>query len=313
MNLVVSHWSAIPWVVVAYGVVVVAHLLGVRGIATDARRRGERVPNGLIREAVIFHTGLLTVLLAVVSPIGYWSQRLIWVRSVQDLLLANVAPGLIVLGAPWLPLRRAPGVRGLLSSPRSRMPGLPSPARGLRRVRREHREAPAEGWSRLSVAAVAAYSVAWCGWHLPALYDAVLGHPLVYAAEILTYLGLGVLFWLQLIGSRPHVPRITPFRRVMLLTGTMTIGAVLAIVLVFGSGLLYPGYLGGDHHSFSVVADQQVGGAVLWVLMLVPYSVAAVALLIRWLNDEESQDMAAGLDRLLKPAKSAWSSRPGLR
>jgi cytochrome c oxidase assembly factor CtaG len=298
MNLVVSHWPASLVVVAACIIVAAAHLLGVAGMATQARRRGEVVPGGLIREAVIFQAGLLTVLLAVVSPIGHWSQRLIWVRSVQDLLLANVAPALIVLGAPWLALRRVFG--------RQRGPG-----------RGEEQAAAAapdsDAWPMLPLLAIAGYSVAWCAWHLPALYDAVLGHPLVYTAEILTYLGLGVLFWLQLIGSRPHAPTITPLRRVMLLVGTMIISTVLAMVLVFGSGLLYPGYLGNGHHAFSVVADQQVGGAVLWVLMLPGYTIAAVALLIRWLNDEESQALATGLDRLLKPPKSAWSSRPGLR
>jgi len=49
------------------------------------------------------------------------------------------------------------------------------------------------------------------------------------------------------------------------------------------------------------------------VLMLPAYVTVGIALLIRWLNDEESQALTAGFDRLLKPAKSAWPSRPGLR
>jgi cytochrome c oxidase assembly factor CtaG len=85
------------------------------------------------------------------------------------------------------------------------------------------------------------------------------------------------------------------------------------MVLAFGSALLYPGYLGTRHHAASVVADQQAGGAVLWVIPLVPYFVVAVALLVRWLNDEESADMAVGFDRLLKPARSGWPSWPSLR
>jgi len=85
------------------------------------------------------------------------------------------------------------------------------------------------------------------------------------------------------------------------------------MVLVFGSGVLYPGYLSRQHGAVSLVADQQVGGAVLWVLPLVPYFVAMVALLVRWLDDEESADMATGLDRLLNPARSGWTTWPGLR
>src|SRR5262252_3693208 len=106
MTIVASYWPANAAALAAVGVVAAVHLRGTLAVASDARRRGEGVPRGLRREAVIFYAGLLVVLVALVSPIGYWSQRYIWVRSVQDLLLANVAPALIVLGGPWLALRR---------------------------------------------------------------------------------------------------------------------------------------------------------------------------------------------------------------
>jgi cytochrome c oxidase assembly factor CtaG len=128
-----------------------------------------------------------------------------------------------------------------------------------------------------------------------------------------SYLGLGVVLWLQLIGSRPMSPALTPLRRVMLLMGTIVVGTLLGMVLVFGYGLAYPAYLATEHHVQSVVYDEQAGGAVLWVLMLPTYMTVGIALLIKWLNDEESQALTAGFDRLLKPAKSAWPSRSGLR
>jgi cytochrome c oxidase assembly factor CtaG len=294
MNMVVSHWSA-SLLALAVLVAAALHLLGLRGLAAGARRKGERLPDGLVREAAVFYLGLLAVLLALVSPVAYWAQRFVWVRSVQDVLLAIVAPALIVLGAPWLALRR-----------------------GVRYPRQEPETAAAEqeqalGWLRMSIAVTVAFNLAWCGWHLPVLYDAARPHGLVFACEAITYLGCGVLFWCQLIGSRPHVPRLAPLRRVTLLVGTAAIGAGFAMVLVFGSEVLYPSYLSRQHGAVSLVADQQVGGAVLWVLPLVPYFVAMVALLVRWLNDEESADMATGFDRLLNPARSGWTSWPGLR
>jgi len=293
MTIVASHWSANAAALAAVGVVAAVHLRGTLAVAGDARCRGEGVPRGLWREAVIFYAGLLVVLVALVSPVGYWSHRYIWVRSVQDLLLANVAPALIVLGGPWLALRRGPGFPPA---------GVSSSAAAL----------PAPGWARLPVLAVIAFNVVWVGWHVPVLYDAALRHPAVYAAEIVCYLGLGVLLWLQLVGSRPLSPALTPLRRVMLVAGTITVGTLLGMVLVFGYGLAYPAYLGAGQHVQSVVYDQQTGGAVLWVLMLPAYVTVGIALLIRWLNDEESQALTAGFDRLLKPAKSAWPSRPGL-
>src|SRR5215467_1150394 len=331
MTVIASHWSANAAALAAVGVVAAVHLRGTLAVASDARRRagpgerppgaprgadgalaasrqatsrGEGVPRGLWREAVIFYAGLLVVLVALVSPIGYWSQRYIWVRSVQDLLLANVAPALIVLGGPWLALRR-----GLEAQQPAQGRGLGFPPA---RVPSSAAALPAPGWARLPVLAVIAFNVVWVGWHVPVLYDAALRHPAVYAAEIVCYLGLGVLLWLQLVGSRPLGPALTPLRRVMLVAGTITVGTLLGMVLVFGYGLAYPAYLGAGQHVQSVVYDQQTGGAVLWVLMLPAYVTVGIALLIRWLNDEESQALTAGFDRLLKPAKSAWPSRPGL-
>lgn len=304
MTLVASHWSANAAALAAVGVVVAVHLRGTLAVAGDARRRGEGVPRGLGREAVFFYAGLLVVLIALVSPVGYWSQHYIWVRSMQDVLLANVAPALIVLGGPWLALRR-----GFEAQRPAQGRGLGPPQGG---VSSSFRALPAPGWARLPVLAVIAFNVVWVGWHVPVLYDAALRHPAVYAAQIACYLGLGVLLWLQFAGSRPLSPALTPLRRVVLVAGTITVGTLLGMVLVFGYGLAYPGYLGAGHHVQSVVYDQQMGGAVLWVLVLPAYVTVGIALLITWLNDEESQALTAGFDRLLKPAKPAWPSRPGL-
>src|SRR5215467_1914413 len=85
------------------------------------------------------------------------------------------------------------------------------------------------------------------GWHLPALYDGALRHPAEYAAEVVSYLGLGVAFWLQLIGSRPLSPAWAPLRRVALLAGTVIVSTLLGMVIVFGYGVAYPGYAGPGH------------------------------------------------------------------
>jgi cytochrome c oxidase assembly factor CtaG len=85
------------------------------------------------------------------------------------------------------------------------------------------------------------------------------------------------------------------------------------MVLVFGSGVLYSGYANPAHHIMTVLADQQLSGAVLWMGFLPPAIVAAVALMMEWLRDEESADLSAGLDRLLTPRRNGWPSRPVIR
>jgi putative membrane protein len=299
MSKVVSHWSANAVVLAAIGGVVVVHLLGMRSAFAEAKRLGRPRPAGAVAQAIMFYCGLGTVLVALVSPLAYWSGRFIWVRSLQDVLLAVVAPGLIVLGAPWLPLARGAG----------RLRAGESTAQG-------DRESPVpREWSWLAwpVVVTVAFNVVWLGWHAPGLYDAALRYPAADAAEVITYLGLGIAFWLQLIGSKPFAPRFAPLSRFMLVAATVVATSGLAMVLMFDSAVLYRGYAGPEHRLLSLVSDQQVGGSVLFAVALPPLIVVAVALCIRWLAAEESEALNAGFDRLLKPRASAWPTRSGLR
>jgi cytochrome c oxidase assembly factor CtaG len=77
--------------------------------------------------------------------------------------------------------------------------------------------------------------------------------------------------------------------------------------------VLYPVYAGHAHQVMTVLDDQQLAGAVLWMGMLPPMIIAAVALILQWLGDEEAAALSAGLDALLTPRNSSWPSRPGLR
>jgi cytochrome c oxidase assembly factor CtaG len=128
------------------------------------------------------------------------------------------------------------------------------------------------------------------------------------------------MFWLQLIGSRASSP---PLRRLALLVGTAAADTVLGMVLVFGSGIVYPAYRGAGHHALSVLSDQQVAGAVLWIGVLPALIIAALALINGWLDAEESDELSRDLDRVLGRApamptasgqrKVVWHARSGYR
>ena len=289
-----TDWSASWPALGCYGVVAAAHLAGLARLPGRAPSRA--------REAVAFQSGLLLALLTLVSPAGYWADRFLWIRALQFILLAVVATGLMVLGAPWRPLRRAfrPGARGAgdpVTAP------VPSPDRDGRRP-----------WLvRYPVVAVAVVIAVWIGWQLPALAGAARANAAVAFAYHGTVVAAGLLFWLQLIGSRPVGPAATPLRRLALVVATVGVTTIGGMVLVFGSAVLYPGYANQWHHVMTVLDDQQLAGAVYWMGMLPPLIVAAVAVLTRWLSEEESAELSAGLDRLLTPRKDAWSARPGMR
>jgi cytochrome c oxidase assembly factor CtaG len=308
----IEHWSASWPVLIGYVAVAVCHLVGVRRWQPAAQAAPPEAGTGRERrrEAALFQVGLLVVLLALVSPVGYYSTVYIWVRILQTLLVAVVAPGLLVVGAPWESFRAALTRRP--SGSRQTVPASPASAdNGAPGIRDVERRTP---WllSRPGLAVAAANSV-WLLWQVPVLFDAARSNAGLAWTEHLSYLAAGTVFWLQLISSRPISQRAAPLRRLRLLIGTVGVSTVSGMMLVFGSSVLYPAYANSAHHLMTVLDDQQLAGAVWWMGMLPAMSVGAVALMMQWLRDEESAELSAGLDRLLTPRRHGWPSRPVIR
>jgi putative membrane protein len=299
MNPVLAHWSVSVVALACYAAVAAAHLLALRNALTRAGRGSAgsagSTPRqaGLVRDALLVQAGLLASLMALISPLGYWSSAYLWVRAIQELTLCFIAPALIAAGRPWL----------VLGHLRHR-PGL---------LRRASTPGPETAWRTMGpVLAVVAFNLVWLGWHVPAAFDLVQGNTAVRLAEHACYLSAGAWFWLQVAGPRGSGRWQAPLRRLALLTATAAAGSVLGMVLVFGANVVYPAYANPLHHVMTVLDDQQLSGAVLWMGMMPPLVIAGVALLNRWLDDEDS-DISADLGRLLGRRTSGWSARSGMR
>jgi cytochrome c oxidase assembly factor CtaG len=294
---VFHHWSASWPVLIGYVLVASWHLAGLLRLRT-ARAGGSGSVGGvrwpeLRREAVMFHLGLLLVLLALVSPLGYWSDVYIWLRAVQTLLVAVVGPGLMVLGAPWLAFRQL------------WRPGGDEPT--------ADRVSGVSFWVSRPVAVVVAFNAIFVVWQLPYLFDLAQANSAVALADHASLLAAGLLLWLQLISSHPVTAPGSGLRRVAFIIGTVGMSTVLGMVLVFGSDVLYPAYANSAHHLMTVLDDQQLSGAVLWMGMLPPLITAAVALLSQWLDTEDSADLSAGLKKMTGARRGGWPSRSVIR
>lgn len=284
-----THWSAGWPVLAAYLVLAASHLAGLARLTRLGESAGQPGGDRAVRwEALTFHAGLLLVLIALLPPAAGLADRYIWVRMLQALLVAVVAPGLMVLGAPW------DVFRGALGRPASRS----ERARWL----------TARPWLAVSVA-----TAVWLVWQVPALFDRAEVSAGLALAEHASYLVAGVLFWLQVSTSRPIAQPVPPLRRIGLVLGALAASTVVGVMLAFSHGVVYPAYANSAHRTLSVLDDQQLGGAVWWLGMLLPMTVAAVGLMMKWLRDEESAALSAGLDRLLTPRKHGWPSRPVIR
>lgn len=199
-----------------------------------------------------FGFGLLTVWIAIASPLDAFAGFLFWTHMVQHLLLMFVAPPLLLLGAPALPFLR----------------GLPEKL-AKNGAGRFLREGP---WRRFfdrlthpAVCWIIFVVVTWA-WHAPVLYEMALRDGFWHGAEHLSFLAASLLFWWPVVQpwpSRSHWPRLAmvPY---LLLADVQT--SILSAIFSFGSEPLYETYaLAPRISSLSALEDQALAGALMWV------------------------------------------------
>jgi putative membrane protein len=226
---------------------------------------------------VSFALGLLTIVVAIDSPLDPLADSLFAAHMTQHVLLLSVAPPLIVLSAPWarlwqpLPLRfRRAAARAVVVSPRTRP--LRVVSHGLAH--------PLVAWTLFNANLVV--------WHVPALYDLTLRSDAVHETEHALFFSTGLLFWGAVIDSPPFRARLDWVRRVAFVTGAMLVGWVLALVLAFATNPLYPAYASLAHRpgGLAAITDQRLAAGVMWVPGSLAFTVAFVVFFYRWLDPE---------------------------
>ncbi len=231
-----------------------------------------------LARAAAFYAGLVTSVVALVSPLATLAERLFLAHMVQHLLLIMVAVPLLLLGAPALPLLR----------------GLPRETRAflLRPFTRSGALHRVTALLANPLVALGVYVVLLSAWHLPALYDAALESEAVHVLEHVSFLAIALLFWLQVIDPHPfRAPLRHPFRIVYLFVATAH-NTVLGGVLSFADRALYPYYASLLERPFgiAVLSDQQSGGAIMWVPGGMVHLVAISLVFAAWLNSEDRID-----------------------
>ena len=303
MTVLIRHWSFDP-VLVVIGITVLVHARGLL-LRLAAMRRTGRPIAPWIWQAVLFWLSLVMLIVAICSPIDYYSSSYLTSHIVEHIILSFFAPPLLVLGAPWLPL-----LRGLPRpwrtwlgrlAQRTRMPGgerrsgLGSSApwsaraistsgaayRGLARVRRV---------ASRPLTSVVAFNVAMLFWHLPGPYDLAETNQVVHIwFEHGSFFLLGLALWLQVFGSYPLRPLLPGPRRIGSLLASNGVMVVVAMTLVMFAHDPYAVYNG--LHSASVQhADQQIGGAILWVCGEITFMPSILYTMAKWLREREPME-----------------------
>ena len=233
-----------------------------------------RRPHEPLREAA-FVLGLLTIVLALDSPLDNYADQLFWAHMGQHVLLLTVAPPLILLGRPWprmwraLPLQwRTPTGRALA---RSRWA---APVRALAH--------PIPAWLLFNATVLA--------WHIPAAYNATLRDGLVHDTEHAMFFFTGLLFWARVVDPGPLRPRMPGVMRAVYVVGAMIVGWVLAIILVMVPHPIYSFYADLAHRpgGISALTDQQIAAGIMWVPGSIAYGIAMMSSVYRWLDPNEA-------------------------
>jgi putative membrane protein len=234
--------------------------------------RGSRAKPEPLRVAS-FVAGLVTIVVALDSPIDGSADRLFWVHMVQHILLLTAAPPLILLGRPWPRMWRALPLTFRTKFGRGLARGrFTAPLRALAR--------PLPAWALFNGCIIA--------WHIPALYNATLTSNAVHQTEHAMFFFTGLLFWARVIDPGPLRPRLEWPLRIAYVTGAMVVGFAIGFTLVVVQHPLIPHYAALVHRPGGLTAldDQQIAGGMMWVPGSISFTIAALTGFYRWLEPD---------------------------
>jgi putative membrane protein len=258
-----ASWTFAPGVVLALGLYVAIYVYRWRA----SRVPGEPHPPSIGR-LLVFLSGILVLVAALISPIDRLGEQILAMHMVQHVLLLDVAPILLILGLTKVLLRPA--------------------------TRVIHRVEQRAGWLALPLVAVVFYTAAMWVWHIPALYDAAAEHTAVHLLEHLTFMTAGLLYWWHLlspVSTRLRREGTTPI--VYMVSTKVTVG-FLGILLTFAPNAVFTYYENQPHYwGLDPDADQALAGAIMAIEQSIVMGIALVVLFTRMLAQSEREEQRA--------------------
>ncbi len=236
-------------------------LIGAYG-AVYLRRRGLRDTAITRRHVGFFTAGVLTLFLALVSPIDYIGENYLFsIHMVQHILLAMVAPPLILLGVPRRMMQEA-----------------------LDRLRL----AQLVKFVTHPVLAFIVFNAALIAWHVPALYEAALRDARLHILEHLMFIGAGFLAWYPVIDPAGQHARFHPLAQIVYLFLFVIPGGALGAAFAFAQQPIYAFYASAPRlWDLTVLDDQALAGGIMWVPGWAIYFVALSIVFAAWMKREE--------------------------
>ena len=258
------------------------------------RQRGDDWPPG--RTVAFLAGGIGVIGFAGLSGLGAYDTTMFSLHMIQHMLLAMVAPIFLALGAPvTLALRTAPRrVRSaLLAVLHSRLVRLLT--------------FPLLGWAIYVASPFALYFTGW--------YPATLDNQVLHELLHLHFLLVGSLFFWPVVGIDPIPGRQSHPFRFLILVSTLPFHAILGLSIYTQTTVI-----AAEHYQalglgwLDPMADQRVGGGLLWTSGELVGLIMLVVVTVQWIRASERE--AAREDRRLdrvEAAEAAASRRELMR
>jgi cytochrome c oxidase assembly factor CtaG len=256
------HWFADPAILAPLALIVFIYVRRFREARRESGGRGATWAH-----ALAFAGSMLALLAALVTPIdGLGEEYLFSAHMFQHVLLGDIAPLLFLLSLSRVILR--PVTRRLMGVERALGP-LASPITAI---------------------------VIWLGtmylWHIPALYDAAIQHPLVHAAEHLSFFLAGIALWWPLVQPIPMRHGLTGLQPLAYIAGAKGGLAALGLVLAWSSTAFYPFYEDAPRiWGLTAVEDQNVAGVIMMVEQSLTLVMVLVWAFVRMLTRSEEEQL----------------------
>ncbi|HET6570847.1 MAG TPA: cytochrome c oxidase assembly protein [Solirubrobacterales bacterium] len=250
-------------------------------------RRGRPMPAW--RQAC-FYLGLAALLAALISPLDRLAEtRIFYAHMIQHLTIGELAPLLLLLGLSGAVLRP------LLALP---------PAGRLR-------------FLLLPLVALPLWALNLYLWHLPALYEAALASEPVHWLEHASFFTAGLLMWGALLEPLPGPAWFGSGAKATYVLAVRALGcAILGNVLIWSGTAFYPAYAPGERiWGISPLADQQIGGAIMFIWGALITIVVFSWLFLRWLREAELRQslLDAGGEERVAVRAARYRRRPPAR
>jgi cytochrome c oxidase assembly factor CtaG len=258
-----ASWSFDPSVLLGVGVIGWVYVSWWR----RARAPGEPHPPGVGRLA-LFGGGLLTVLIALESPVDRLGQQLMVMHMVQHVLLLDIAPILMILGL----------TKGLLRPVTRRVHAL---------------ERRAGVFAHPAFAAFAYVAMMWT-WHIPTMYDLALRHTVIHGIEHISFAAAGTLYWWHLLSPIRSRMRLGGMGPIAYMLSTKLFVGLLGVGLAFAPSAIYPFYAHHAHYwGLTAAEDQNMAGLVMALEQSIVMGIALVVLFVQMLNEAEREAQRA--------------------